>query len=606
MEIRPASPLRLGTLLLLGGIAPLAVLGLLVLIAAALARAAFQAPDSEMLLYPAGLAAACAGVVGWWLFRVRPLPEAEPTPVGEVPALAELLSQVEAGVQGAHVRRIWIHRGFQVNLQTRPVFGPLGWASHGWALGAFSLMHFTPRELEAALLWDQAYWSRQNGWLNLEAKRILQFWVDVAQALRTWRRGTEPNLGLAILAKPVLAWADGLERLGAPFRFDQVLMADRSVSLAMGALTTAQMLTKEALTEFQVDALWYRAWSETLKAVPASPLAEAQAALKGWPDSEVTARLEALQEGWVSTVGAFRFRMEALGVIPEVPRPPVRSAWEHYLLEDAPELVEAMEAEWREDLAGKLDTWAQAAERAGARYREWAARDAVDPLPEDYLPEMADLAVAHGTEAEACAWLERWTTAQPGSANAKVAWARFLLPRDPEGGRAALEALKAMHPFNRGIVARLEADEVARTRPGTEEAVRARVAAYEAGQQVTWAEAEREKVSLVEDLAPHEAPEAFLANLRSWLSGVQGLARAYVVRKPVHHLPESPVFLVVLVRKGFLRSVLGSQELGHWQGQLVRTLPAWPQGKVFLLVLRGRQRFREGRLRLLGPPVFPG
>lgn len=605
MTLRPTHPLRLVGIVVLGGMLPLFAVAGLLLAGVWWVNLAFGAGDVEYLLYPGGLCL-WTGIVGaLWLLRTSPLPLQSPTPPEAVPALMDLVDRTTEGVQGMKARRIWVHRGFQVNLQTRPVFGPLGWASHGWALGVFSLMHYTPRELEAALLWDQAFWSRQHSWLNLEAKRILQFWRDLGQAVAQNRA---PILGwtnlLPRLGKPLSAWGRWIERMGGPFLFDQVLMADRSVGKALGGYVTAQMLTKEALTAFQIDGLWYGRWFEALEAVPNSPLAEAQAYLKRWPGPEVDVRLEALVEGDVSGVGAFRLRMESLGVSPEVPRPPQESAWERFLQVDALEQVDGMDGEWREVLGLRRTERSQRSEQARARYAEWRARDATDPLPDDYAPEMAQLALEHGTEAEARTWLDRWMAAEPKSGDAKAAHCRFLLKSGDPEGLEALERLRELHPLNASAVANLWADHLERIEPGSGAALEARRRAYRAGRIYENAVEERRTVGLKDVLLPHEASESDLATIRAWLNKVQGLSRAYLVRKEVHHHPESPLYLMVVVHKDWLRSVLRPAELGRWQSQILQTLPSIEGARLFLLVLRGVNRYREGRVRRLGSALI--
>ncbi len=545
----------------------------------------------------------------YWLFRTAPRPKLDRVSSGEAPDLHDLLTKVEQGVKGVKTRKVWLVRGFQVHLHTRPMLGPLGWASHGWVIGAFSLMHLTPREFEATLLWDQAYWSRQHGWLNLETKRVLQFWTDLERALEAL--ASKPNArkdatwATRDLMRKVARW---FSRATGPFLFDQILMADRSVAMALGGHTTTQMLLKEGLTRHMVDELWWPEWVERqtrAEEMTSHPLSEVQAYLKQIPSEAVVARLEGIANGDLPGPVALRSRLEALGVVLQAPLAPQRSAFEAYVQDSAAAVTDRMESLWLKELGITIGRRRQALKTDQTRYRLLAKKQQEgDPLKPAERLELAKLAVAIAPEEEARIRLDELVEALPRSGDAWTLRSRFLISRgEVEAGQAALDQLRALHPLNAAIAAELWADHLERTAT-SEEAHEARVEAYRLARKVELARAERRTVLLKDPMGPHKAPEEVLDQLRAWLAQYPEIKKAYLVQKRVLHLPESPVYFLGIVPK---RSwwPFGSQTRRMvLQKRLVQESSAIPDAKLFLIVLGGPLRRQVSRFKVIPNSAF--
>jgi tetratricopeptide (TPR) repeat protein len=609
MALPPSHPLRLLRFLCLGALLPLLL--------------AFGVLAGGLWLLVQGVMVEDGGIymglgVGlltialpalYWLFRTGPRLKLDRVSSKEAPDLHELLTKVEQGMKGVKARKVWLVRGFQVHLHTRPMLGPLGWASHGWVIGAFSLMHLTPREFEATLLWDQAYWSRQHGWLNLETKRVLQFWTDLERVLESLAAKPHARKGATWatrdLIRRVARW---FSRATGPFLFDQILMADRSVSIALGAHTTAQMLLKEGLTRYMVDELWWPDWVEKqtqAEGIAQHPLSEVQTYLKQVPPDAVLARLQGIANGDLPGPAALRSRLEALGTTLQSPLPPQRSAFEAYLQDSAAAVTHRMETLWQKEVEAVVGRRRQALKSDQTRYRLLAKRlEDWHPLTPTERLELGKLAVAVASEEEALTYLEDLVESLPRSGDAWTLRARYLINHGyVESGQAALEKLRALHPLNAAIAAELWADHVER-RGTPEEAQEARVEAYRLARKVELARAERRTVLLKDPMGPHKAPEDLLEQLRGWLATYPEIKKAYLVQKRVLHLPESPVYFLGLVPK---RSwwPFGSQTRRlALQKRLAQESAVIPDAKLFLIVLGGPLRRQVSRFKAIPGSAF--
>jgi hypothetical protein len=118
--------------------------------------------------------------------------------------------------------------------------------------------------------------------------------------------------------------------------------------------------------------------------------------------------------------------------------------------------------------------------------------------------------------------------------------------------------------------------------------------------------AERSAVPTRARFAPHELPGTVAARVAEQLSDAGGIARAYLVRRELKHLPERPQFIIAVEVER--RSWWKFQSANHEAGVLQRVLErlSFPDDWVMVLVSQLAFTARRRLRRTPGALVYAG
>ncbi|BDU73305.1 hypothetical protein [Mesoterricola silvestris] len=597
-RIRSAARFSLGAILPFLGLVFLGLLGALLL--------RVRDPGLGVLAWPAGLFLLGNALYGLGLgVKSFPRPPGRILAPGEAPALEERLEAAREaweGPRGAQV--ILAPDAWSVELTGVPMAGLFGWSRYHWYVGIYPLLALSPRELDAAIEWEEVFWSDYQGWLNLQVKRLATYWYRVHVHVEA-RLGERP-LGwprwcTAFLRPYTRQVVAGFQ----PFLAREFLRADRTIAEKHGVPTLVRALCRLAILQPLVVRRVFHPWDACLDSglpLPEDLHRRLGAALAETPEG-AEGILELALDGLLKEAPPLlRLRLECLEAEPRVPLPPSAHAYGR-LLEDT-EVAREVEGQWRARLQSSA-----AAAALGRLVEATRYQDLTGPMegtfPDhpgalDYLK----LAYDHAPWSRFDALLGMYRSANPdcveacflavrrcldrGRDSAAVFQARELIHRDPALAPACHELL-AHHLGARGDVLNAH-----------KEWDRARRAAA----LVEKVQGERRGVSLLDALESHHCNPAVLQEIQRMCLGEDRVAEAHLVRKKLNFHPDRPVLLLVVRWRGAWWDPLGRKRLA-FQRQLQEACP-FPSGATGFIQVADRAslwRF-QGKLRRLNGLIF--
>ena len=507
-------------------------------------------------VFGAGMVAVAAVLFGSGCCRlarsVRFRPEAAGRRVSpeQTPELAAWLQACSYGWKGPQVGAVVLDgQGWGLELSATPVMGVLGWSRFHWVLGIYPLLALSVREFEALAGWEMVWWSDQQGWLNLQVKRLARYWQQFH------RSGPEPARAwdarcLEFCLRPYAGW---MLRLLEGFQVREMLWADYVIAEQHGSSTHARALCRLALLN---PLLERRILPELLarvqagQAVPEDLYGYLIEALQRRPEA-LEDTLELAQDGLLAAAPPLlRLRLQRLGALVTVPLAPERPAIQHLLA--GTEVLNALQEVLKAQLRNQVEQRVLGQREGDRRFLALAASAPGPgfgphaPPSLEYL-QLAfervdselfwDLLVAYcgdrPREPEAMLLILRWTVRKGWLVQAQAqieAMARhnpFLVPES--------HAILAAHYRERGDLAAAE---------------RAWNQARRAEDGLQGARRERGSASLDDVLEPHGCGASQLDAMVRFLRGQEDLGEAFLVRKKVAAHPDHPVLLLVVRPEG--------------------------------------------------------
>lgn len=587
---------RLLGLFILGAVLPLAVLLGMLALGAALP---LLLPQAGPLL--AGVFLLSNGAYGLiQAFHSFPKPQGRPLKPDEAPALLALLDELAEGWRGPRSRDVVLDPAYwTLDLVGAPTLGLLGWVRFRWLVGVNPLLALSPREFEVLASWEMVWWSDQQGWLNLQVKRVAAYWHRMAPRLEA-QTGKAWRWRLWFLA-PYGRWIR--TRLD-PFLFQELLNADQAVARHYGSGTLARALSRLAILKPLLERRVFQAWGARIDAGEALPerlYPELSRALAHWPEGG-DALLELALDGHVPEAPPLlRLRLGQLSEAPTVPLPNLRTPLADELEEAG--VLREFEVHWRE---GLLDLAERRSRQAAADAERFAVlrSDLEGRFPEgpDSL-EFLRLAYTQMSPEAFERLCERFLAIQPSHREAEILVYRNLLRqgRIPEAETLAAR-LAASNPFNHEALTWAHWEH--QQKVGSAKVDAAWAEARRAEHEADLAREERQSAGLEDDLESHGLSAEVLAPLVEALSQEPRIRMAYLLRKRVVHLPDSPTLLLVAIWRSPVFDARGEKRSAY-QTDLARKLP-FPKGTTaFVLVITpGGFRRHRRKVSRTGPPLF--
>jgi hypothetical protein len=531
--------LNLGATLPLIGLASLGILG-----------AGLVSPSHPVLRWVALPVAALLLVnlavgVGLALKTFPPPPGRRIAP-GEAPELEASLGRALAewrGPRGASV--LLAPDAWTLELSGVPVAGMLGWNRYHWSVGIYPLLVLGRDEFQVLAAWEAAFWSDQQGWLNLQAKRLCIYWyrLHLHLAARVRKGGRAPAAWGVVLLRPFAAW---MVARAQPFLAREFLRVDQAIATSHGASTLGRALCRLAVLEPLAARRGFAAWSASIEA--GHPLPDdlyrdlaARLACPGDMEALLELALDGLQR---EAPPLLRFRLECLGVRPNVPPPPGEVAFTSLL--EGTRVLEEVHRVWMSRMKEGIE--ASARERRAGQERFWQLSADLEGIFPDHpdSQELLALAFHHAPWDEFDLLLRMFRQVRPGSVRAgflavrralqrgldaaALHEARRLLVRDPLLAPVCHEAI-ARHLRERGEAA--GADEA------WNRALRSAAAAERMRREV-------KEASLEDDLEPGRWDPEVLAGIRAFCGATDGVGAAWLFRKRTPAAKVLPVMVLVV------------------------------------------------------------
>jgi hypothetical protein len=534
-------------------------------------------------------------------FKSFKRPEGRTLDVSNAPELMERLDDLARAWKGPRRADVVLDPGFWgLDLVGVPTLGLLGWPRFTWLLGLNPLMALSEREFEVLASWELIWWCDQQGWLNLQVKRLSMYWNRLNNTLQepeTVKGALKDRWSRAFL-RPFARWAKGRFE---PFLLGELLRTDLAVAAHYGGGILARALCRQALLKPLLDARVFAPWDRDLKAgkpLPEHPTIEMRERLAKWPEG-AEGLLQLALDGFVPEAPPLlRLRLDHLGEAPAVPLPSTSPAV-HLL--DGGSVVMDLDREWAGRMQQLAEDSARSREALDRRFHGLRATLAIGfphhPDARDYM----ELALDRLEPEEQVKLVTTYLQAYP-SAEIRMHWLRAKLANGEEIHEDVRELL-AVNPFVEFRIhglfeeAELRKNDAAKAEAEWLQARRGEVIEERARK-------ERRSVGLRDELEPHGLCVEDVEAIHRVLSTHASVREAFLVRKHVEHFPESPVYFLVVRWKAPFWDPKGMKRAA-FQAKLASDCP-FPAGcAAFVLVTHGAHLRRKRRkLNALEAQIF--
>ena len=428
-----------------------------------------------------------------------------------------------------------------------PTLGLLGWNRFSWVIGIYPLLALSAREWEALVSWEMVWWSAQQGWLNLQIKRLVAYWQLLYTALWEGEPDWVRRVGAGFM-RPYTRWI--VQKMEG-FLVRECLWTDALVAREHGTATLARALCRLAILRGQVDRGFLQELEARLQAGEPMPedlyrnLSEVLCRCPEHLDGMLELALEGLEP---QAPPLLKLRLLNLGAEPAVPMPPAAPAI-HQLLGGA-DILGTFQADLHDLIQNLMHQKALRRQEGDRRFQ------ALGPLVAGWFPhhphamEYLNLAFDRTPPEVFGTLLAAACEDQPRHPDCTVLALRCHL-REGQAVQAQTlaQAVLARNPFLAPICHRLFF-QYYRDQGDRAAADREWLLGRKAEVLQERARKERKSAALTDELEPHgcEAPQ--LAAMVSYLKAVEGLDQAFLVRKKLAVHQDHPVLLLVVRPQG--------------------------------------------------------
>ena len=488
------------------------------------------------------------------LVRIPPPDGIELRPI-DAPQLFAAIERLRERLDTPRIDHVLLDGDFNASIVQAPRFGPLGWHRNYLTIGLAYMQALSAEELESVIAHELGHISRRHGRFASWIYRLRVGWGRFAHEL------DEHGVSGAGLARRFLAWyVPRLHACSVALMREHEHEADRAAGEAAGARPAVHGLLRATALAPMASRYWDDVFGRVVdqSTPPATVFRGLRDALREPPGAEgaaAVARALATPTDTGDTHPALAERLATLGCSPatlnvaEVLAPPPASAADALLGPGGhAQLADRLSADC---FAATLEAWSRRHAATEGEREELARLDAsaaARTLDLDAARRRARLVDELRDRPAALAAWRDVLALDSGDGHANVAVGAQLLAAGDDAGLAHLDAAIAASP----IAAVPAADAAYGYLAGAgrhDEAARYRARLNHELDALDVADAERRGLTRDDALQPHGLAPAQLAELRTALARIEGVAHAYVARKRVAVLAaDAPLFVIGVVR----------------------------------------------------------
>src|ERR1041384_223424 len=466
----------------------------------------------------------------------------------DAPALFKLVDQVTSALGLIPFHYVFLTEQLNAGVLQRPLLGPFGVYRNYLLLGLPLLQALTPEEFHAILSPELGHLSRQHGVFGTWIYRIRVTWLRIAH-------GLERSRSFVVFGWFIGWWTPRFVAYSFVMAREHEYEADRFACTMAGAPALALALVRlEVLGRLLEEQCW-PAIIRMAEAAPEPPLGllttlgqllatgPSLTDARRWVRSALT-KVADVED----THPSLAERLAGIGAPPLdledlLLAAPARNAAQELFDEQLSAMDSSLDADWRRRLKA---LWNQIHARRN-RLRERVMvldRDLLDrPLTSGQAWERAELKTELDGVDAALQDLRAVLTIDPDHAGANFELGRALLRRDDPVGVDLLERAMAREPARRGGAGALLVDYFRRHGDAVKTA-QYRRHTWEYGDVAELARRERLSVANRDTLLPPALAPERMAHIRSQVERFAEVVEAYVVRKEVRQLPDSPLYVL--------------------------------------------------------------
>jgi Zn-dependent protease with chaperone function len=465
----------------------------------------------------------------------------------DAPELWALLDRLRAALRAPRFHRVVVSDDFNAAVVQVPRLGLFGWHRNELVLGLPLLKALTPAQLEAVLAHELGHLAGGHAARGNRYYRLRLGWARLHEAMTATRHWG------SFAVRPFFDW---YAPYFAAYAFPLARMQEYEADATSAALTSTRAVA-EALTSVSVvgSYLGEQYWPQIHQQAdhqpqPAfAPYAELGRGLHDAIRPEhATVWLErALAQATSSadTHPSLRDRLRAIGERPRLAFPRSGETADRLLGAARERITAALDERWHATIAQPWAERHRTVQERRARLGELGDRlDRGETLPVELELEYAQLDEEHGAGPDvALARLRALHARAPAHAAVCFALATRLLPRESATATVLFERAMVLDQDAIAPACQLLRDwHLAQGR--AEEAYRWDERLAQRARLDDAAAAERAEVRPRDRFLPHELDAAALARLRDSLRAIDGIHRAWLVRKRIKLRPDRPLYVL--------------------------------------------------------------
>jgi len=500
------------------------------------------------------------GVFLWMIVKALwvkiPPPSGTEITARESPELFAMIDDLRRALGAPRFHHVLITDDFNAGVVQSPRLGIFGWPRNYLLIGLPLMKSLTVEQFKAVLAHEFGHLARGHGRVSNWIYRQRLRWARLVEALE----GSESRGGF--LFKPFLSrFVPYFSACSFPMARANEYQADATAVRLTSAEATAEALTSvNVVGSYLSERFWPQLHRQADEVAQPhfTPYSVMGRDLAGELDSVSTGawldQAMADKTGSGDTHPALKDRLAAIGAQARLAPPHPGESADRLLGDALDAITDDFDQQWREAITPSWAQRHQTVQDGRARLAEldaWAAAGA-DLPPEEAL-ERAQLTESIGDDAiSALTQLRVLNTRVPDDPVVAYALGTRLLDLNDANGVALVEG--AMAADEDAIGPGCEALRDYFWRLGHREtADHWHDRLVERSELLQAAHKERNEIRLSDKFEPHSLGEAQLSHLREQLAGIDGVRKAYFVRKRVRHLSHHPVYVLGFSTTGPLR-----------------------------------------------------
>lgn len=488
------------------------------------------------------------------LWVKMPEPEGIPLKPAEAPQLFATLSEIRARVGAPAPHTVLLNFDFNAAITHRSRLGIFGWAQRYLLLGYPLMRALTPDQFCAVMAHEFGHLSGNHGRFASWIYRIRLTWIQLLEQFRKRR-----HRGAGIFTRFSEWYAPLFNAYSFVLARAHEYEADRAAAEVTSHQIVAESLAAiEIRQHFLMESFWPRLWKQAseYREPPADAVTSAGRELVNPLRDEDASRWLATgfhrRTNYLDTHPALSDRMGALGIEPNGLRSATgaiaETAADRFLGASAGRMIATLDAGWKKKVAPQwqgLFTHFQEVRKNLAAIEEKAL--AAD-LSEEEKWNRARLTLELKGPEPAEPLVREVLAANPEHASANYSLGRILLGRNDAAGVEFMQRAMNRDPVTLATGNRLLGAFYA-THGQIAEADDCQKRAMAQERLLAVAEKERQQFSYKDPFDAHALPPEKLAPLREKVATFAPVARAWLVRKRVRHLPQRPFYVLGVLRR---------------------------------------------------------
>lgn len=546
-----------------------------------------------------------AFVIGRALWVKLTPPTGLPVQQSQAPQLFEALEQVRYALKGPKVHTVLVTDEFNAGVVQIPRLGIFGWHHNYLVLGLPLMQALSPDQFRAVLAHEFGHLAGAHSSFSAWIYRVRGTWYQLMEKLEQ-----DEHWG-AVLFRRFFGWyAPFFQAYTFVLARSHEYQADRCAAELVGPVVAADALVQVRLGNMFLQRQFWPTLFSRVELQPAPPQTPYIDMVQSFQDGTARPNAETwlyeallIETGSTDTHPSLADRLANLEQEARVPVVSQVSSAEHFLGRSTSELRAQLNHAWLDEVEEEWQQRHVYIQEGQKRLQELERQAQQAPLGAEELWEQARLSEEFVDSATALPLYQQVVAVRADFAGGYFALGRALLQTGQASGIQTVERSMELDadyvlPGCEMIAEFL----VMHDQPDTAEQYQQRAA--ERAQLLALAQDERDSLGFRDTYLPHGLNSEQLAAIKQQLADYPEIWEAYLVRKAVTHLPESPLYaLGVTLRRNwfsFDQRLAARQIVGKLAAEV-----EWPGETMVVPLHKQNVRLKRIMVRVNGSRIYP-